>query len=161
MKTLLFMLCLFPLFILGYGQEVPKGANLVIFESDSLANLDLFKECILTLTSEGYSFDQIDKDFFLASTKPIKPNKVNMEYRLDLSLVSQKIEIRSYVKSLDTFSSYASGLGHQSENTWERGANRSLSTSLWRYGWNKQIEIAGKIKEKISGSISYSVEQNK
>jgi hypothetical protein len=160
MKTITFAISFLIVSFIGYGQEPSKGANLVIFESDSLKDFDLFKECIMILTSDGYSFDQLDKDFYLASTKPIKPKKVNLEYRIDLSVRSNKIEIRSYVKSLDTFSSFSSGLGHQSENAWERGANRSLSTSLWRYGWDKQIELTSKIKETISGSISYSIEQN-
>jgi len=161
MRTLIFLVYFLTSPLILLGQEFPKGANLVKFESDSLENFDLFKECVLILTDEGYSFDQIDKDFLLASTKPIKPNKINLEYRIDLSVRLKKIEIRSYVKSLDTFSSFSSGLGHSSENTWERGANRSLSTSLWRYGWDKQIEITDKIKNNISGSVTYVIEQDK
>ncbi len=141
-----------------YGQEVPKKANLVILVTDSLRNFDLFKECIMILKSDGYAFDQLDKDFYLCSTKPVKPDKVNMEYRLDISVTENKLEIRSYVKSLDNFYSSSGRVGYGTENAMERGANRSLSKSLWRYGWDKQVNYAHQVRDKISGSIEYIVE---
>jgi hypothetical protein len=41
---------------------------------------------------------------------------------------------------------------------WEKGANRSLSTSLWRFGWNKQVEFANKLKDQIGGIVEYLIE---
>jgi hypothetical protein len=151
MKTLGFCLFIAILSSNGICQEIPKGANLVTFESASLNNFDLFKECVLILKDEGYLFDQLDKDFYMCSTKPIEPKKMNLAYRLDISVTNNKLTIRSFVRLLDNFIS-------KKEYSFERGANKGLSSSIWRYGWNMQVHLLEKIKSKFPGNVYYSVE---
>ena len=151
-------ICLIAIPLAGTNQEAPKGANLVTFESDSLTDLELFKVCVNLLKEQGYSFDQLDKDFYLCTTKAIKPDRISLEYRIDITVTKNKVQIRSGVRSLDSFTTDYGILKAKTENTWEKGANRSLSTSLWRYGWNKQVDFADKLKRAASGRVDYLTE---
>jgi len=161
MKNLGLILSFLLLSLSVFCQEVPKKSNLIKFESDSIKNFELFKKCVMILKKDGYTFDKLDKDFYMCSTTPIEPKRMNLEYRLDISVIENKVEIRSFVKLLDNYSGYSGGLGHKTENTWERGANRGLSTSIWRYGWNQQIEFINKLKENTNGTLSYIKEETK
>lgn len=151
MKRLLIIANLVVIPFMGFGQEPPRKANLVVFESDSLANFNLFKECVNILKSEGFSFEQIDKDFYVCSTKPVRPERTDIEYRFDLTVTDNKIEIRSHVRSVNHFSGEPDG-------GWQRGAYRSLPTSIWRFGWDKQTHLADKLMNIVSGNTKYLVD---
>ena len=146
---------------IGYSQEIPKGANLVKFESDSLTDFELFRASVMVLKKAGFAFDQLDKDFYLCSTKPIKPDKINLEYRIELSVYENIIEIRSFVKSIGNIAGNYGSISSISENAWERGAKRSLGTSLWMYGWKRQVAIGKRMDDNLPGKVSYIVEEFK
>lgn len=150
MKRLSWVFSLLLFSTIGNCQEIPKDSNLVILESDSIKDYELFMNCIKILRDEGYSFDQIDKDFFMCSTKPIKPKGKYVLYKFEISVEDNKLKIRSLV-ALPSHD-------YQPNPTWERGANRSLKTSIWRYGWDKQIELSKIINKGILGKVTTLIE---
>ena len=174
MKTSIFVLAL----ILSsgiFGQKtvvikpdsaIPeKGNNLIKFISDSLSNFDLFKECVNVLKDMGCLIDKLDKDFFIVTTQvtPTRdksPAAGGSDYKLDISVSDNIMLIRSYMRSNTSFKSSSGTVTTEAstDQPWERGANRSLSTSLWRYGWNKQMEFAENLKKKVSGKIQFITE---
>jgi hypothetical protein len=119
--------------IIGNCQEIPKDSNLVILESDSIKDSELFMNCIKILKSEGYIFDQIEKDFLMCSTKPIKPKGKYVLCKLEISVEENRLKIRSLV-ALPSHE-------YQPTQPGKGGANRSLKTSIWRYGWGSANRI--------------------
>lgn len=160
MKTTKLFLIFVAFTLSSFSQEVPKGANLLIFKSDSLQDAELFKSCILVLRSQRFTFDQMDNDFYFCTTKPIQDE--NSEYKVDIVVKGNMVEIRSYVRLLGNTTTKTSwGTEYAKEDPWERGANRSFDISLWRHGWNKQIEIGEILRFNTPGLLIYEVEKTK
>ena len=128
-------------------KEAIKGANLVKFESYAVENDDLFNRCV-SILNESYPLDKINKEEGKVTTQPLRNNYI--EYKIELLIISKVVEIRSYVRSLDEY--------HVAISDWQRGSNKGLAVGALRFGWNKQVEIAEKIKEKIHGTITYYIE---
>ena len=133
---------------------VPRGSNLITIESE-LEGFELFQSVVMELMEQGYTFENMDKDFMFLTTAPISPRRMNFEYKLDVRVMKNRVQVRSFVRSLESFSARTTTMRRETENVFERGANRSLGTSMWRYGWNKSMELA----EKIPGEINYFEEE--
>jgi len=158
MKKLTFLLFLFGSLSINAQESIPKRANLISIESERLSNIDLFKACVELLKEKGYPFNFIDKDFYILSTRPQKFDKTKIEYMIDLTVTENKIQIRSYVRSLTSFSNYSDGTATDNLNSWERGSYRKIKSSLWMHGWNKQSELAQLIMDKVGGKPTYTTE---
>jgi hypothetical protein len=88
--------------------------------------------CIKILKSEGYIFDQIEKDFLMCSTKPIKPKGKYVLCKLEISVEENRLKIRSLV-ALPSHE-------YQPTPTWERGGKQKFKNkylAIWMGSANR------------------------
>jgi len=63
--------------------QAPKKADKIEITSETLSDWDLFSEAVIQLKEDGFTWSEIDKDFYI-----VKTDAVNQKYfGLDLYLV--------------------------------------------------------------------------
>ncbi len=52
-----------------------------------------------------------------------------------------------------------SGLRVKVKNQWDRGAYKSLPSSLWRVGWDAQLDFTEELLSRIDADVAYLKEK--
>lgn len=136
-------------------NQAPRKANLITITADTADAATLFRHGVEVLKAAGHTFETMDKDFYQCSTKSRRPGKVMMEYRIELSVSDSVMSVRSYVRLLGGFP-FAPVI--KEKEPWERGANKNLSTSRYRFGWNQQVDFTANLLDRVSGKVEYLIE---
>ena len=139
--------------------QAPLKANVVVFETDSIVDAELFRIVVFSMKESGFQLKNLDKDFLICSTEPIKDQ--NYECKLSISVIGKKLEIRSYYR-MTTDMSFITGssksIDKNNDDSWDRAANKGLKTSIYRFAFEKAERLAQKVFSKTDGTITYKTE---
>jgi len=69
--------------------------------SSEISNDELFREAVFQLKEEGYSWSDIDKDFYIVKTDPVNKNGFMKDYYLVIHLSVSKNTVAINGKSRD------------------------------------------------------------
>lgn len=134
-------------------EEIPKGTNLIIFTSHSLKGEHLFDEIMAVLKKDKFDIEMMGSEDFDQQyryeliTAPKKRKGESLEFKFNIEVRENKAMIRSYI--YDRFE----------YTEWERASYRKMKQNIFRFGWDRQVEMARAIRSRIPGDLEYETEE--
>ncbi len=128
------------------SQEIPKKADKIEVISSEISNHKLFREAVLQLKEDGYTWSDIDKDFYIVKTDPVNKNGSMKDYYIviHLSVSKNTVAINGELRDKET---------ERYGESWYDV--RNLSGGVTRWSWNLMDEYAVKLQNRLSGQIKY------
>ncbi len=143
-------------------EEAPKGSNLIVFQSDSLKDLQLMKAFVFLLKNRGFTFEELDKDFFIIETR-MKKIKKSYNVKVSVSINNNQAMIRTYgVGDIisEGFLYYGTGVVTSSrDNTNYRGVKKGSTSRYDSFAFAFGEQIAKEFKAYYGGKIFFKKEQ--
>ena len=143
-------------------EEAPDGSNLIIYESDSLSNLQLMKACVFLLKEHGFTFNEIDKEFYIIETKMTKIKK-SFNVKFSISILNNQAFIRIY----GTGDSRSGGFVYNGtgasvasrEGANYRGVKKGSRMSYTNFAFLQGEILSKELKARYGGKLIFKSEQ--